>query len=232
MKPLFAIPLGLLFVLGATESNAQTIPRPDIILLPRVPRPIEIVTPPPANVVDITPFGVGGIRYNVTPAGFEIEIPAYVRMEGAQAVVPYDGRVRPGCFISSPWLPVTHDNGFADFIPNLRIDWTGILFPRSGYHAPILNLQAAIRHPDGNVEYKREVIDSGRLPRLTPIAQVTPEAILYQGVLDNDVLSRRVAQAFDVGTGDEIRVSLCDLMGGSELRVRSLVLQSVPYEQQ
>lgn len=180
--------------------------------------------------VEVTPFGEGGLRYAVRTSALQIDIPDYVQTGPTGAVLSYDSRFRPGCFVSSPWLPIGHAHGFAQFIPEIHLDWTGVVFPQRGQHVPILRMQAAIKKPDGTIRYADQVINTGDLTRLQAIAPMPNNGILNVGSLDNDVLSPRALQGFELDEGDEVRVSMCDLVGNTELTVKSLVLQSIPYQ--
>jgi hypothetical protein len=185
---------------------------------------------PDERDVEITPRAEGGVRYAVHASALEVDIPEYVQTGPTGAVLSHDSRFRNGCFVSSPWVPIGHARGFAQAIPEMHLEWTGVLFPQRGPHVPILRMRAAIRKHDGTIRYAEQIIDTGHLTRLQPIAPMRDDAILNVGSLDNDVVSPRVLQGFEIDEGDEVRVSLCDLVGDTELTVKSLVLQSVPYE--
>jgi hypothetical protein len=221
------IPIALISASFAANASAQI--RINERIIDTGITGIRLALLPDEGPVVLTPFGEGGLRYSVRPSGFE-GVANFVQQQGDRAVLPYDGRFRPGCFLSSPWLGVGHDHGFGQFMPEMSVDWTGILFPLTGRHAPILNLQVAIKAPDGSIRYERQVIDSGRLPSLIPIAQLDNGAVLYRGSFDNDVLNPRAQQGFEVNQGDEVQVSVCDLMGNTALTVRTLVFQSIPYQ--
>ena len=178
--------------------------------------------------VDFTPFGPGGVQWSVSQPGFDTPFNYGQRI--AQGYdIPFGGALRPGCFVRSPPLFVGHGNGTGQFFAELYSTWEGIVFPRVSLTANVFNLEVEIKAPNGAVSFvRRTVTSSAYQPEV--IFFPTPDSVLLWGELDNAASHLSVLQSFDVHTNDEIRVSVCDLSGGSSMQVRKLVLQTVPFD--
>ncbi|MBC7976653.1 MAG: hypothetical protein H7138_16895 [Myxococcales bacterium] len=178
--------------------------------------------------VDVTPFGPGGIQWTVTTPAFETPFNYGQRLaDGYQ--VPVAGSFRAACFVLSPWLPVGHGDGTGQFIPDFFATWQGILFPRTGQNAPVFNIRYEVQDLDGSVVTATKTVTSA-LFRLTPIFFPTPDSVLYRGDLSSSATSTEVLQNLDVNEDDLVRVSICDLAPNASLKVRGLVLRTLPFD--
>lgn len=187
-----------------------------------------ISAPAHADGVDFIPFGPGGVQWNVSPAGFQT--PSSYGQATAQGYdVPFAGTLRAGCYVVSDWLPVTHRDGYGEFIADVYSTWEGEVFFRTNPFANVFNLQVEIRAASGAVTTQRRTVTSASY-QLEPIYFPTPDSVLYWGELDNSLSHLLVLQNFSVHQDDWVRVSVCDLVAGSSMTVRKLVMRTVPFD--
>jgi hypothetical protein len=181
-----------------------------------------------ADGVDFTPFGPGGVQWTVSVPGFDTPL-NYGTRTASSYDLPFSGSARPGCFALSQWLPVGHADGTGEFLPDFASTWEGILFPRQTLSTPVFTLQVEVRAPSGAVATARKTVTSS-LFALEPIYFPTPDSVLYWGVIDSTPSDPDITQHFTVHTSDQIRVSVCDLVAGSSIQVRRLVLRTIPFD--
>ncbi len=179
--------------------------------------------------IDFTPFGPGGIEWTVSVPAFTTPF-NYGQRTASAYEVPFDGRVRAGCFVlspSQPWLRVGHRDGRGQFIPDFSSTWEGEVNTRTGAFPNVFSLQVEIMASNGAVTTLRKTVSAAAYG-LEPLFFPTPSTVLYWGVLDQALGETDVVYEFPVHQNDQIRVSACDLAAGSSLSVRHLVLRTWP----
>jgi hypothetical protein len=178
--------------------------------------------------IDFTPFGPGGVQWNVSRAGFQTPL-GYGQSTAQGYDVPFAGTLRAGCYVLSPFLPVSHGDGLGEFIADISSTWEGEIFFRTNPTANVFSLQVEILGANGALTTQRRVVTSASY-QLEAIFFPTPNSVLYWGELDNSVAQTSVLQNFAVHADDQIRVSVCDLAIGSSMTVRQLVVRTVPFD--
>lgn len=93
----------------------------------------------------------------------------------------------------------------------------------------MFNIQIELQRSNGDTIRKYKTVTSATF-RLTPIYYPTSDSILYWGELDNSLADIKVLSSFAVAEDDQIRVSICDLNQGASLKVRHLVVRTIPYD--
>jgi hypothetical protein len=179
--------------------------------------------------IDFTPFGPGGVQWSVSRAGFQTPF-SYGQSTAQGYDVPFAGSLRAGCYVVSPPLPVGHGDGLGEFIADVSSTWEGEIFFRTNPTANVFTLQVEILGANGAVTTQRRTVTSASY-QLEAIFFPTPNSVLYWGELDNSLAHTSVLQNFAVHENDQIRVSICDLVAGSSMQVRQLVVQTVPFDQ-
>ena len=179
--------------------------------------------------VDFMPFGPGGVQWSVSRAAFQT--PFNYGQSTAQGYdVPFAGSARAGCYVLSPMLPVGHGDGLGEFIADISSTWEGEIFFRTNPTANVFTLQVEILGANGALTTQRRTVTSASY-QLEAIYFPTPDSVLYWGELDNSLTQTSVLQNFSVHENDQIRVSVCDLVAGSSMQVRQLVVRTVPFDQ-
>jgi len=184
-----------------------------------------------ADGVDFTPYGPGGVQWTVSVPGFVTPFNYGARTAQAYSV-PYAAGARGGCFVVSPQLPVSHNDGTGNVFPDFYSTWEAVINKRQTPSAIVFTLQVDIQAANnGPVTTLRRQVSSGQYD-FTPIYFPTPDTILYWGDLDSPLANPSVVQAFRVHKDDTIRVSVCDLAPESTIDVRHLVVQTIPDDGQ
>ncbi|WP_375767341.1 hypothetical protein NR798_37535 [Archangium gephyra] len=178
--------------------------------------------------VEVSFIDNGGIIYKVNPTGFTINYP-YGSFQTDGYVLPRDSRIRNGCFLTTPWLPVSHADGQALGFPQLTLEWWGDLHPVQQPDQTLLRLQLEVKKPDGSVYQMRSYVHTGLLT-LQPRAYYPDGWVTYYGRMDNPLPSGEEKNFGSIAVSelDEVRYTLCDLYGGGKLTVRGLKVMSYP----
>ncbi len=178
--------------------------------------------------VDVSFIPSGGVIYSVRPPGFTINY-SFGSIQDDSYVIPRDYSLRNGCFLNTPWLPVSHEDGQAVAYPHITLEWWGELHPIEMPDQPLLRVQMEVKKPDGSVQQIRSYLHTGYLTK--QYRATLPDGwISYYGRMDNP-LSNGDAQNFGsiaVSEQDQVRYTLCDLYWGAKLSVKKLVVHTYP----
>jgi len=178
--------------------------------------------------VEFAPYGPGGLRWTVSVPAYQTPF-NYGQRTTVSYDVPFAGSLRPGCFVVSPWLPVSHGDGEGEFIADFYSTWEGEIARTATPTANVFTLQVEVMGQSGAVTTQRRAVSSGVF-HVEPIYFPTPNTTLYWGDLDNSLADISVLQSFAVHRDDQVRVSVCDLAAGSSMEVRHLVVRTIPND--
>ncbi len=170
----------------------------------------------------------GGVIYTVKPRAFTFNS-NYGSLETDGYVIPYDHRIRNGCFLSTPWFPVNHPDGEALGFPHVTLEWRGKLHPEHEPDKTLLRLQLEVKKPDGTHHRVRSFMYT-EIMSLQPQDTDSEGWVSYSGRLDNPLASGEDKDfgSIAVSKMDEVRYSVCDLYEGGSLVIRDLKVLSRP----
>jgi hypothetical protein len=180
------------------------------------------------NNVELSFLDNGGLIYKVNPPAFTLNAP-YGSFQDGGYTIPRDNRLRGGCFITTPWLPVNHEKGQALAFPHFTLEWWGNLHPVQQLDQTLLRFQIEVRRPDGTQVQIRSYLHTGLL-NLQPRAQYPDGWVSYYGRMDNaaNTQENNPFGSITVSPLDEVRYSVCDLYEGGKLFIHDLEVLSYP----
>jgi hypothetical protein len=178
--------------------------------------------------VEVSFIDNGGVIYKVNPSGFLLNY-TYGSFQSEGYVIARDYRLRNGCFLSTPWLPVGHADGEALSFPHITLEWWGELHPVQYPNETLLRLHLEVMKPDGTVYQVRSYAHTGLL-NLQPRAYYPDGWVSYYGRMDNPLPSGEDKNFGSIAVSelDQVRYSVCDLAGGGRLVVKDLKVMSYP----
>ncbi len=195
-----------------------------------VPLALASTQPALADSSGVTwvPTQDGGMTYYVDAKGFEINYASYGRRTNQGYDVPMSGQLRSGCFVATPFLPVSHGDGLASFIPNAHFRWDVVLHPSQVRSAPYMSIDMEIKR-SGSSHHVSAGMDLSMMD-LREIYRFDDGNVQYAATLDvsPDDVQPRVMTQFGVESGDEIRVRFCNLAEGGSMLLREMRVETEP----